>query len=154
VSGKVNPNQFKMFMTAHEITAQYQGNDGDRHSTMHGEEDDSQMLTRKYQEAKSDPWLSKEILTHGVETPIALTQEYGSAGKPQIYNGMHRVALLAFEDRHKLMPVEHHEERGDAMEHGWSHHLDDLGDFPRSSDASSGYDFDSYKSSSHRGRSS
>lgn len=106
----LNPNQLKMFMTAHEITAQYQGNDSDRGKTARGEENDADLLTRKYREAQDSP-LASSVRQSGVQFPVELTTEGGRYGKPQVADGHHRLAVEAFENRHRLMPVEHHRTR-------------------------------------------
>lgn len=115
-------SQLPMFMSAHEIRSQYRANDADREDNRYGElETDDELFDRKYEEA-DDSGLAHDVAKNGVSDPIPLTMEAhasrpGSedfAGKPQMFGGHHRVAIMHRQRPHDLMPVEHYADRDAA----------------------------------------
>jgi len=153
----INPDQLKMFMSAHEIMQHYQPLDADREGwrgtnrtyvtsgqresgdvtargtwpndrTMrtHGStgarkmylhervETADELWDRKREEA-GDEGLYDSIMEHGVRNPISLGQERGFEGKPQVVGGHHRLAVMATEAPHELMPVLHYTSFGQAL---------------------------------------
>jgi hypothetical protein len=121
--------QLPMFMTAREITSQYQALDGDRRGnweTAGSIEDDDRLFDRKYREAETDKWwgsdgtrtnLKDNILDEGVKNPVSLQvnmQKTGSRGKPEILGGHHRVAVMNDHKPDTFMPVEHFKDSWDA----------------------------------------
>jgi hypothetical protein len=117
----INPNQLKMFMTAHEITAQYQVGEGDRegYERAYGRPyDDAAVLRAKYSETTAAGGeYAAHVRQHGVMTPVEILHQPGSRGRSQVWNGNHRVAVEAFENRHRLMPVVHHANVRDGMDY-------------------------------------
>jgi len=123
--------QMPMFMSAHEILQSHHPLAGDRRSredaldeqggsestqTPYGwdeeqeHESDQQLWDRKYEEAHSQG-LAEHISEHGVQSAIQLGTTRQSHPdnpnimKPEIVGGHHRVAVMAEEHKHNLMPV-------------------------------------------------
>ena len=128
--------QLPMFMSAHEIRQQYQGLDSDRHDGT-GEdflETDEELFARKSDESQeyphdgserysdggdpSMPSLYEHVSKHGVENPISLQADHsrtGLLGKPEVFGGHHRLAVMSRIRPHALMPVEHFENYVEAQ---------------------------------------
>jgi hypothetical protein len=128
--------QLPMFMSAREIRNQYQAIDGDRSDTHplrpHPRpenfdkwiENDDQLFNRKYEESwapnrkvSSGRTLGDDILKHGVENPVSLQvdlEKTGSAKKPEILGGHHRLAVMGVHKPDELMPVEHFKDSYEA----------------------------------------
>lgn len=117
----LNPNQLKMFMSAHEIKGEYQPLDGDRS----GYETDDEVWERKLDEATNNRthWDDDEgVLTrypatqtehirqHGVTQPVHLGSgnSWGDSNKRQVAGGHHRIAVMGHLNPDQLMPVLHH----------------------------------------------
>ena len=112
-----DPEQLKMFMSAREIRAGYQGSDYDRQKTYpSGEpsrlETDDELFDRKTVESTTKDWdnLYGRIADEGVTHPVHLSHQFGSQGKKQIGEGHHRIAASEHIDPDRLMPVLHHED--------------------------------------------
>ena len=128
-SDHLQSRQLKMFMTAREITSQYQPADGDRLTKWHGQheyrpETDDEMWSRKGVEATNDrvivghPSLTAALVADGVKAPIPLGREIGRSGKPQVAGGQHRIAAMMDNKPDELMPVVHHTSIGQAKRYG------------------------------------
>lgn len=112
-----------MFMTAREITAQYQPLDADRNRTYDdrglrtGWEDDAQVWDRKNAESevlvgRQAVSLSARVLRDGVRSPVILGSAPGTQGKPQVVSGHHRIAIMNEHQPDDLIPVQHEGKRG------------------------------------------
>jgi len=106
-SRKLNPNQFQMFMPAHELMAthsidiqRYPGARLGGHWKSHDE-----MWKTKRKENKADG-LGKHVAEHGVHEPVLLAHQQEFNG-PSISNGHHRIAAAYDANPRSEVPVEH-----------------------------------------------
>jgi hypothetical protein len=111
-----------MFMSAHEIDAEYQPADEDRTVRMPGPEKmgayqrgeiDRSELYAGQRETTEHLWERKRAewgpyAVGKVVHPISLTESIGTEGKPKIAGGHHRIAKKLEEDPNELMPVLHY----------------------------------------------
>ena len=77
-------------------------------------ESSDELWQRKAEEAW-DYGLAQDIIDEGVKKPVSLGMERGLEGKPQVVGGHHRLAVMAEESPHELMPVLHYQSFGHAQ---------------------------------------